>query len=222
MDILKYLLVMLMVVAGLGKAKCDVGKFDIIHLDISGKTYFMRLYSHGILKNGDLCYYNHDNTYQGEVKNLVYNLFSQRSTVRLYKEVHRMQVRNIPEFLEQGDTTLFILKGEFELDVDTLKTLPKIVFAENGNTYGYTYSHVLTDHDNNWIRQNKFEILFSFRYDICDMKLYAIKGIVSENEKSELKHFFENIPEGDGHKVIQEKLEELHRQRIMMFGFCSC
>ena len=203
-------------------AMADVPRFDVVKLRIEKEIVYIRFESMGVVKNGDFCYYDYQGEYVGEAKDIVYRFLKNPEGITYYKELHKVNVKNVPDIFEGQKESLYILKSENKFnDVVNLDSV-EIISVENGNVYGYTYSDDLSERDNEWLTKYKIEKLFEFKDEgICTMNIYAIDGAVNAQRKEALKARLGKASREGGNR-IQEELQKLYKQKIIMIGFCSC
>lgn len=204
-------------------ATADIPLFDVVKVQIDDSIVFIKFESRGYLKNGDFCYYNYKNEYIGEVKEVVYRILKNPSNYYFYKELHRINVKNLSDGLDYAGSILYLFKAQIIIDPVVNFDKVKILSAENGNIYGHTSSEDLCESDNEWLTRYKFVNLFDFEIDngFCNMSLYAIEGAVSLQRKNALKELMEKLSKGNSGK-LQDELHKLYKQKIIMLGFCSC
>lgn len=203
-------------------ATADIPRFDVVKLRMDNAIVYLKFESMGVLKHGDFCYYDYQGEYVGEVKDVVYRILRNPGVYTYYKELHKLNVSNVPEILDSPKESLFILKAEFKINSVVNPDSVEIISAENGNIYGYTYSDDLKEEDNAWLTKYKIEKLIEFDDEgICHMYLYAIEGAVNRQRMDALKVRMENASKEGGNR-IQEELQKLYKQKIIMIGFCSC
>jgi hypothetical protein len=203
-------------------ALADVPLFDVVKLRIGQEIVYLKFESMGVVKNGDFCYYDYQGEYVGEVTDVVYRILKNPGTYPCFKELHKINVNNVPDMLDSPKETLFVLKSEFKIDSVVNPNSVEIISVENGNVYGYTYSDDLKEEDNLWLTKYKIEKLFEFDDGgLCHMNLYAIDGAVNQQRKDALKVRMEKAAQ-EGSNRIQEELQKLYKQKIIMIGFCSC
>ena len=203
-------------------AIADIPVFDVVKLKMDNEIVYLRFESMGVLRNGDFCYYDYQGEYIGEVKDVVYRIFKNPGVYTYYRELHKIDVRNVPDIMDGPKDILFILKSEFNIDKVVNPDSVEIISVENGNVYGYTYSEDLKEEDNTWLTKYKIEKLFEFVDEgICHMNLYAIDGTVNEQRKRVLKDILDQAAKENSNR-LQEELHKLYKQKIIMMGFCSC
>lgn len=203
-------------------AIADVPVFDVVKLKMGNEIFYVKFESMGVLGNGDFCYYDYQGEYIREVKEVLYGVFNNPGVYPYYRELHKIDVRQVPGILDSPREFLFVLKSEFKIDRVIHPESVEIISVEHGNTYGYTYSDDLKEHDNAWLTKYRIEKLFEFDDGgICHMNLYAIEGAVDEQRKRVLKAKMDQASKEGGDR-IQEELKKLYKQKIVMMGFCSC
>ena len=203
-------------------ATADIPVFDVVKLKMDNEIVYLRFESMGVLRNGDFCYYDYQGEYIGEVKDVVHRIFKNSGVYTYYRELHKIDVRNVPDIMDSPREILFILKSEFNIDRVVNPDSVEIISIENGNVYGYTYSDDLKEEDNTWLTKYKIEKLFEFVDEgICRMNLYAIDGAVNEQRKRVLKDILDQAAKENSNR-LQEELHKLYKQKIIMIGFCSC
>lgn len=203
-------------------AIADVPRFDVVKLRMDKTIVYLRFESRGLLKNGDFCYYDYQGEYLEEVKDVVNRIFKNPGVYTYYRELHKINVNNVPEIMDIPNENLFILKSEFKINNVVNPDSVEIISVENGNVYGYTYSDDLKEEDNTWLTKYKIEKLFEFDDGgICHMNMYAIEGAVNKQRKDALKVRMEKASK-EWDNRIQEELKKLYKQKIIMIGFCSC
>lgn len=203
--------------------KSDVPILDIAKVEIDGSKYYMRYQSQGLLKEGDLNYYNYFGDHQPTVEEVVKRELSYTKTYSFYKELHRVIIKNVPGGLDDTDGILYILKGEIEMSVDSIIDSIKILSAENGNFAGFIYSEDLSEVDNQWLTSNPIEEIYTFSgFVICNMSLYAIKGSVDEIMKREVIQKIDASIKQEERDLLEEELHKLYKRQVIMIGICSC
>ncbi len=203
-------------------ATADIPVFDVVKLKMDNEIVYLRFESMGVLRNGDFCYYDYQGDYIREVKEVVYRILANPGVYTYYKELHKINVNNVPDMLDSPKESLFVLKSEFHINRVVHPDSVEIISIENGNVYGYTYSDDLKENDNTWLTKYKIEKLFEFVDEgICHMNLYAIDGAVNEQRKRMLKDILEQAAKENSNR-LQEELHKLYKQKIIMIGFCSC
>ncbi len=203
-------------------AIADIPVFDVVKLKMDNEIVYLRYDSMGLLRNGDFCYYDYQDEYIGEVKDVVHRIFKNPGVYTYYRELHKIDVRNVPDIMDGPREILYILKSEFNIDKVVNPDSVEIISIENGNVYGYTYSDDLKEEDNTWLAKYKIEKLFEFKDEgICQMYVYAIEGAVNEQRKRVLKVKLDQAAKENSNR-LQEELHKLYNQKIIMIGFCSC
>jgi hypothetical protein len=97
-------------------AIADIPLFDIVKLKMDNEIVYLRFESMGVLRNGDFCYYDYQGEYIGEVKDVVHRIFKNPGVYSYYRELHKIDVRNVPDIMDSPREILFILKSEFNID----------------------------------------------------------------------------------------------------------
>ena len=203
-------------------AIADIPLFDIVKLKMDNEIVYLRYESMGVLRKGDFCYYEYQGEYIGVVKDVVYRILKNPGVYSYYRELHKIDVRHVPDIMDGEKEILYILKSEFNINTVINPDSVEIISVENGNTYGYTYSNDLKEEDNTWLTKYKIEKLFEFVDEgICHMNLYAIDGTVNEQRKRVLKDILDQAAKENSNR-LQEELHKLYKQKIIMIGFCSC
>ena len=200
---------------------CDGESFDVISLKKGGQIYHFRVESLGLLKNNDLCYYNYDGEYIGEVKDMVKSYLPREGYHGYYNTLERISLINLP--IENRFTrSLCILRDSVSFDPTSVLESLDIVSAENAYAYINMYSPDLEEKDNGWLNTNIFEALFEFSAENCDSRLYAIKGELSSSEAAHLKLKIEGLLRQDTWDLFFEEISKLYKRKIIMLGFCHC
>ncbi|MEP6793931.1 MAG: hypothetical protein ABJB16_06375 [Saprospiraceae bacterium] len=203
-------------------ALCDGGSSDIISIKKNGQIFHFRIYSRGLLKDNDLCYYTYEGEYICEVKDAVKeSLMTVYHYSDFYKTLDRINLVNIP-IENKGNGIIYILKDTISFEPDSVLASLEVISAENEFKYINTYSPDLEEKDNLWLETNTFELLFSYTIPICDLSLYAIKGKLKISEKENLKMKIDNLVRKENWDLYNEELKKLHKRKIIMLGDCHC
>ena len=201
---------------------CDGESFDVISIKKGSLVYHFRISSQGLLKNNDLCYYNYEGEYMGEVKDIVKsNLPDRNHYGYYYKNLERISLGNIP-IENRFNRSLCILKDSVSFDPDSVLESLDIVSAENEFSYINIYSPDLDEKDNIWLNSNTFEILFDYLAENCDSRLYGIQGQLTRSETEYLKLKIEGLLRQENWDLYIQEIRKLYKRKIIMLGFCHC
>ncbi|MCC7444297.1 MAG: hypothetical protein IT263_05625 [Saprospiraceae bacterium] len=211
----------------------DIPHYDIIEVEYKNKKYFVHGYFNegGVLKNRDLCYYDHNGEYIGEVRDFVLRIGNYTDSITLYTSKENINVTKLSCYEENNltepdniDNILKILNNGVRVSFKDFENNFKLLDAYHGNTGGFTYTPELKESDNAWINNNSIETLFCLNgQDICHYGFFTIKGTLNKKEKqkleSEMKHL---IRTSEADIKFWKKISELYKRKIIMMGFCSC
>ncbi len=204
-------------------SEADIPHFDVAKVKIENSIVYIKFESHGYLRNGDFCYYNYKNEYIGEVKDKVYNTLRNPRNYSFFKELHRINIKNLHYRLDNNLPTLYVFKHEIEIDPVANFNSVEIISVERGNMYGYVYSDDLCESDNEWLSKYKFQSLGRIELDngFCDMTIYAIEGSTSPKKTNSILQKLQKAA-NENMETLKSELHALYKQRIIMLGFCSC
>jgi effector-binding domain-containing protein len=208
----------------------DVPHFDIIEVMFENKKYYAAGFFNegGVLKNHDLCYYDANGEYIGEVKDCVLNYGnSNMDYISLYSSMEKINIVKLNCYEKIGyniDDVLKVLNGEKEVSMKEFKVKFKLLDAYHGNTPGFTYTNELKETDNIWIGQYPIEKLFCLDdNEFCHYGFFTIKGNLNKKEKlrleTQIKYLLSSYELND---KFWKKISELYHKQIIMVGFCSC
>lgn len=209
----------------------DVPGLDIIEVMFRHQKYYTYgiYYESGILKNHDLCYYDGQGNYVGEVTTFVKSSHRDTDSIDLYRSVDKLYIRKLiadfqPENAEDPNPFVEVFDGKIRVSAAEFLDHFILLDAYNSNiSSASVYSNDLKKNDNVWIAKNNIELVFTLYEGTCEMDFFAIKGSLSKKEKKkielELSRFLATNPDDEKWK---KKLSALYRRRIIMFGSCSC
>ncbi len=205
----------------------DVPHFDIVEVMYKGKKYYVPgLFKEGgILKNHDLCYYDYNGEYIGEVQDYILQYGIHDDSISLYSSMEKINLKKLKfdEGIEGFDDILKIFNGGIKSSIKEFKKKFILMDAYHGNTVGFTHTAELKETDNIWINEYPIETLFSLGHDICSYNFFAIKGNLNKKDKIKLEAEMNYLLKSyDSSKKFWEKISELYSKNIIMVGYCSC
>jgi len=200
--------------------KADVGSFDIIEISNQNKSYYLVYDPEGLRLKDDLCYYDSNGVYQGEVQDYIGGRIEGAYEIEVYEELHVIELEKFA-FYSEFEPQLFILKNK--KTISNQESNYEIVAARNGNTYGFVYTEELSESDNDWIKDYPIQHLLNVPDEgFCEMALYGIQGNTTKEEIVTMKATFEKSFKKDRGSDFYKIFLKLYKINIIMIGFCSC
>jgi hypothetical protein len=187
---------------------------DIISFSIDGVQCYVRIQSQGILKNNDFCYYLGDE-YIEEVSRVFLRFLGH---LEIYTNLEIIDLSFDSMFT--SEKKLYILKNKIEFEGAYVKEKYKLIFAVNASSFGLIHTLDLQETDNKWIRQNQMELLLLANIDICEMRIFGIKGKTTSEEIEKIRMKISELNKSG--ESWDPYFSELYKRKIIMIGFCSC
>jgi hypothetical protein len=212
-------------------AFCDTPITDIIEVLYKNKKYYVAetFMERGVLKNHDLCYYDYNGEYIGEVYDIVNMCIKEDDSIALYATIERINIAKLNCYSDDSSPDYFdnVLKkfdDGITISGKKFKNNFKLLDAYHGNIGLYRFTEGLKESDNIWIDNNKIENLFCLRDQaICTYGFFAIRGRLNSAEKNKLKKELVHLLSSEEfYDKFLIKVEELYKKQIIMVGHCSC
>lgn len=204
------------------KIVADVPQFDVVTMIHRESMLYFQVEKIGNFNPQDSNYYDYEGKNLGHIDTLLNRWFSTGSVREYFTEVHRIDARKLVDMLDVYDSILYVFRGAVIFNADSLLPDLQFVSIESGNTYGHTFSAILSESDNDWLASGTVEKLFSFEGGLCHMRLIAKTGVIKEPELTALQQTITYLAQLYDWEPLHALLNVLHGRHVIMIGFCSC